>query len=121
MTIRIEPLDKKRTVQITVGGVTAATSNSVIALYEDGYPARFYFPKTDIRMDLLAPSPTRTHCPHKGEADYFSLVLENGERLEDLVWRYADPLETCKAVKNRFAFVTERCGAVYMDGEPHTP
>jgi uncharacterized protein (DUF427 family) len=116
-----EPLSKKRTLQIVAGGETVATSNSAIALREGGYPARLYIPKTDLRMDMLVPSATRTRCPHKGEADYHSLALADGTVIEDLVWRYADPLDGCGAIKGRFAFDTERCDAVYIDGEAVDP
>ena len=117
----IEALSKKRTLQIVAGGETVVTSNSVIALHEGSYPVRLYVPKTDLRMDMLEPSDTRTRCPHKGEADYFSLVTANGERVDDLVWRYADPLPDCADIKGRFAFDTARCDAVYIDGEAVDP
>ena len=36
-------------------------------------PSRYYLPKTHVRMDLLTPTDTVTHCPYKGEAEYWSL------------------------------------------------
>lgn len=117
----IETLSKKRTLQIVAAGETVVTSNSVVALREGTLPVRLYVPKTDLRMDMLEPSATRTHCPHKGDADYHSLVTAQGDRLDDLVWRYAEPMADCDAIKGRFAFDTARCDAVYIDGETVDP
>ena len=118
--VRVDLAASKRTVQVVVDGETVVTSNSALMLFETGLPTRLYFPKTDLRMDMLVPSEKRTACPYKGNADYFTMVLASGERLEDLVWRYADPIAEVARIKNRFAFHTERCEAVYVDGELYT-
>jgi len=118
---RIDILPSKRTTQIIVDGETVVTSNSTLMLFETGLPPRLYFPKTDLRMDMLVPSQKRTQCPYKGEAEYYSMVLESGDILEDLVWQYPDPIAETARIKNRYAFHTERCEAVYIDGELYQP
>ncbi len=81
--------------QVEVDGIVVADSHQPRMLLETGLPTRSYLPKTDVRMDLLRPSDTRTHCPSKGTASYHDLVLDDsGEDSihEDLVWWYPAPL-----------------------------
>ncbi|WP_394425157.1 DUF427 domain-containing protein [Vreelandella stevensii] len=71
-------------------------------LREHGYPPRHYFPREDVRMDLLTVSETTTYCPFKGHTVYFSL----GER-RDIAWSYEEPIEGMEAVAGRVAFYGE--------------
>ena len=72
---RVDILPSSRHVRVEVDGVTVAESTKPTLLFETGLPTRYYLPKTDVRMDLLAPSTTSSHCPYKGQADYWSFSL----------------------------------------------
>lgn len=71
-------------VRVTLAGTVLADSDRAVALHETGYPVRHYLPRADVRMELLTRSETRTHCPFKGEAEYFSAT-----GAPDLAWSYA--------------------------------
>ena len=58
-----------RHVRVEVDGTTVAESTSPRMLFETGLPVRYYLPKTHVRMDLLTPTDTVTHCPYKGQAE----------------------------------------------------
>ena len=45
----------------------------------------------------------RSSCPWKGQAHYFSLLV-NGEMNPDAVWTYPDPSEAAAQIKGRVAF-----------------
>ena len=76
-------------------------------------PVRAYLPPADIRVPLQ-PSPTRTRCPYKGEAAYWSLELD-GRTIDDLAWSYEDPLEARAAIAGLVGFFNERVD-VSLDG-----
>ncbi len=75
---RIAILPSSRHVVVSVDGVVVADSTHPTFLHETGLPMRTYLPKVDVRMDLLTPTQTRTGCPYKGWADYWTLRLPDG-------------------------------------------
>lgn len=112
---RVDVLQSSRHVQVVVGGIKVAESVRPSVLYETGLPPRFYLPLSDVRMDLLRPSETRTYCPYKGEATYWSLEA-GAERHEDFVWTYRSPLAESQKIAGLACFYNEKVD-LYVDGE----
>ena len=67
-----------------VDGVKVADSHSGRFLHETGLPTRYYLPKTDVRLDLMTPTETATHCPYKGTASYWNVTVA-GEVHEEIL------------------------------------
>jgi uncharacterized protein (DUF427 family) len=88
--------------QVHVDGKLIADSIQAIELREIGYPPRHYFPRDDVRVDLLTTSETTTHCPFKGKTVYFSL----GDK-QDIAWSYEQPIEGMEKIAGRVAFSGE--------------
>jgi uncharacterized protein (DUF427 family) len=113
---RVDILASSRPVRVEVDGVTVAESASPRLLFETGLPARYYLPKTHVRLDLLEPTDTVTHCPYKGQASYWS-VRVGGSLHEDLAWSYRTPLPECQKVAGLIALYNEKVD-LYVDGVP---
>lgn len=62
-----------------------------------------YFPASSLNMVFFIPSETTSHCPWKGDASYYSVVV-NGEENTDAAWYYPAPKEAAKEIKDHVAF-----------------
>jgi len=62
-----------------------------------------YFPASSINTTLFKSSATTTQCPWKGDASYYSIVV-NGEENRDAAWYYPSPKDAAKTIKGRIAF-----------------
>jgi len=112
---RIDVLQSSRHVEVFVGGTKVADSRQPRLLFETGLPIRYYLPKTDVRLDLLVPSATRTHCPYKGTASYWSVRTEDG-LVADVVWGYPTPVLESVKIAGYVCFYNEKVDIV-VDGE----
>lgn len=85
---RIEVRTSDGRVRVEQGGELLAESERALALEETGLPTRYYLPAEDVRMELLEPSETTSHCPFKGDARYYS-----APGVKDAFWVYENPSE----------------------------
>ena len=100
---KVREIPLKDHMRVSIGGETIAESDRVIRVDEDDHPARYYFPREDVRMQKLTPTDTTTRCPFKGEAHYFS-IRADGRELEDSVWTYEHPYDEHQDLEGRLAF-----------------
>jgi uncharacterized protein (DUF427 family) len=110
---RVDILPSSRHVRIEVEGVTIAESSRPTLLFETGLPARYYLPKTHVRLDLLTATETVTHCPYKGRAEYWSLRLGDAT-YRDLAWSYRTPLPESQKIAGLISFYNEKVD-LYVD------
>src|SRR4051812_12000834 len=109
---RVDVRHSSRHVRVEVDGELVADSTRPLLVFETGLPVRYYLPREDVRMDLLAPSDTRSLCAYKGEASYFSAPGAG-----DVAWFYPDPLPDNAELRDAIAFFNENVD-ITVDGEP---
>ncbi len=95
-------------VQVTFNGEVIADSRDAIKLEEGDYPAVYYVPRKDVKMERLARTAHATYCPFKGHASYFSLV--NGP--ENAVWTYEQPYDEMSVIRERLAFYADKVDSI---------
>ena len=62
-----------------------------------------YFPAMSLNREFFRESDTRTRCPWKGEAHYYSLVVD-GKENRDAAWYYPSASEKARSIEGRVAF-----------------
>lgn len=96
---RIDVLESDRHVVVELDGKVLAESTRPMMLVETSLPVRWYLPRGDVRMDLLAPSENHTVCAYKGVASYLS-----ADTAPDIAWFYPEPLHDALRVKDLVCF-----------------
>jgi uncharacterized protein (DUF427 family) len=99
-----------------VSGQIVADSINAVYLFEHGHLPVYYFPIRDVRPDVLVPSDTTTHCPRKGDARYWSIVVGD-RKIVDAVWGYPEPIPSCPDISGYVAFYWDRVDAWFEEDE----
>ncbi|MBI3435818.1 MAG: DUF427 domain-containing protein [Proteobacteria bacterium] len=102
-------------VRVTIGGRVVADSTRTLTLREASYPPVHYFAREDTDMTLLAPTAHATHCPYKGDANYFSIAVD-GRSAENAVWTYEQPFPAVAAIGLYLAFYPQKVDAIEEGG-----
>lgn len=92
-----------RRVRAFFGGEAVVDSRRAYLLHQRGSLPAYYFPRDDVREDLLAPTSHTSHCPIRGDARYWSLKVGDRE-VENAVWNYPDPREDAPDVSDLLSF-----------------
>jgi uncharacterized protein (DUF427 family) len=95
-------------VQVSVKGEVIADTRDALELREASYPAVYYVPRKDVKMERLVRTGHTTYCPFKGHASYFSLA--NGP--ENAVWSYEQPYDEVSVIKDHLAFYPDKVDAI---------
>jgi uncharacterized protein (DUF427 family) len=99
--ITVEPSDLH--VVVRVGTQVVADTTRALTLREASYPPVQYIPLEDVDQALLTASATRTYCPYKGEASYYSIT-----GLPDAVWYYPSPYDAVAGIAGHVAFYPDK-------------
>ena len=96
-----------RRARVRFAGETIADSTAAHLLFETRHLPIYYFPRADVRFDLLRASDHHTYCPYKGTAAYWTIAV-GGQASENAVWGYPEPFAEVAAIKDYVAFYWDR-------------
>jgi uncharacterized protein (DUF427 family) len=105
-----------RRVRAVFGGATVLDTTSGMLLHESNLRPQLYLPRDDVRGDLLTRTEHRTHCPFKGDASYWSVTV-NGQRADNAVWSYLDPLPEASWLRDHVALYWDSMDAWFDEDE----
>jgi uncharacterized protein (DUF427 family) len=112
--VMLEP--SPRRVRVKFHGETIADSTNAHLLFETRHLPVYYFPRTDVRMDLLTATDHHTFCPYKGEASYWTIGVGNRVS-ENAVWGYPEPYDEVPQLSDFVAFYWDRVDHWYEEDE----
>ena len=101
-------------------GHVIADSNNAIILKEAGYHPVIYFPREDVAMDYMSRTDQSTHCPYKGDAAYYTLLMD-GHIAENAVWTYEKPYPAMALIEGRLAFYPNKVEVYEVDDAAVNP
>jgi uncharacterized protein (DUF427 family) len=82
----------------TWNGHVVAESDDIVKVEGNAY-----FPIDSLNKTLLKESTTKSVCPWKGTASYYSLAVD-GKENKDAAWFYPEPKSAAAEIKDRVAF-----------------
>ena len=79
-------------------GHVIAESDDIVTVENNAY-----FPADSVDRAVLRESPTKSTCPWKGLASYYTIVA-GGQENPDAAWYYPEPKSAAANIKGRVAF-----------------
>lgn len=114
--VRVDVMPTSKHVKVTIDGEVVADSVRTNVLFEAHLPSRFYFPQSDVRMDLLTKSATESECPYKGFSHFFDVTVGDATH-DDLAWGYVAPFPEAAGIAGMVCFYNEKVD-IEIDGHP---
>jgi uncharacterized protein (DUF427 family) len=108
-------------IRVVVDGVDLASSRRALRVLETAGAPVYYLPRSDVRADLLVPSPHGSYCEWKGEARYWSYDDGRGRTIANIGWSYEDPRPGYEPIAGHLAFYAGRVDEAWVGGERATP
>ncbi|KAI0132722.1 hypothetical protein BJ170DRAFT_680599 [Xylariales sp. AK1849] len=87
-------------------GHAKAVINGITVAETDNYEVvegNVYFPASSIKSEYFKKTDLHTHCPWKGDANYYTITAGDKE-LENAAWYYPETKEKANNIKDHVAF-----------------
>jgi len=108
---RVDIRSSSRHLVVRAAGKTIADTTAPVVLYESGFAPRWYVPRTHVDETALTATPTRTFCPYKGIAGYYSVA-----GIPDAAWFYRDAFPEAARIDDMVSFEPGKLD-VFLDGK----
>jgi uncharacterized protein (DUF427 family) len=103
-------------IRVEFNGEIIADTTRAMYLFESRLTPVYYIPLEDVRGDVLERTEHSTHCPYKGDAVYWDVVV--GERrAENAIWSYPEPIKAVPELAGYAAFYWNRMDRWFEEDE----
>ncbi len=103
-----------RRVRVRFQNHVIADSDATLVLREADYAPAIYFPREDVETSFLTQTARRSTCPYKGEASYYSLMMD-GDLIENAAWSYEAPHSATSEISEMLAFYPDKVEVYELD------
>jgi uncharacterized protein (DUF427 family) len=87
------------------GGRLIASTTAALLVDEQDHGLVFYFPRSDVHVELRREPEATSRCPFKGQATYWRF---DGDGDEPVCWSYEDPTEQVARLRGHVAFYQDQ-------------
>ena len=109
---RVDCVRTSRRLRVEVAGAVLVEATGTVGVYETALEPKLYVRRDQVRLDLLAASPTTSYCPYKGTASYWSAVVGD-TTVTDVAWSYEHPLPESLPLAGLLSFDPARTTVVH--------
>jgi uncharacterized protein (DUF427 family) len=109
---RIDCVHSERRLRVDVETTTLVDTTDTLVVYETSLEPKLYVHPRHVRTDMLEHSATRTYCPYKGTASYWS-YRAGDETVADVAWSYEDPLPESTPLRGLLSFEASRVALLH--------
>ena len=99
-----------------VAGHTAIDTVAARLLHETAIAPVAYVPLADVDASVLTRTDTRTHCPFKGDASYWTVTVDDTVA-PDALWAYEDPVREASWLRGFGAFYWAKVDEWYVEDD----
>jgi len=109
--VKITITPNRNLVRVSFAGHAIAETIRALDLAEGDAPRVIYVPRADVDLELCTPADLVTHCPRKGDAVYFDIVIHD-RTSHNALWSYENPLPAAAAIAGYVAFDPARVDSI---------
>ncbi|WP_416899567.1 MAG: DUF427 domain-containing protein [Minwuia sp.] len=103
-------------IRVEFNGEIVADTTRGLYLFEPPITPVYYFPLDDVRAEFLERTEHFTHCPFKGDAVYWDVIV--GDRAaRNAVWAYPSPIEAVPELAGYAAFYWNKMDRWFEEDE----
>jgi uncharacterized protein (DUF427 family) len=108
---RVDCRPTSRGLRVAVAGTTLVDTTETVIVFETALAPVLYVAPSVVRTDLLRRSDTTSYCNYKGDATYWSAIIDDTV-VADVAWSYDDPLPETLPIKGYLSFDASRAEVV---------
>ncbi|BBZ27921.1 hypothetical protein MMAD_22160 [Mycolicibacterium madagascariense] len=108
---RVDCRPTQRRLRVTVAGTVLVDTAETVAVFETSLPPRLYVDPALVLTDVLRRSDTVSYCNYKGDATYWSAVVDDDVHA-DVAWSYEDTPPESTPIQGLLSFDETRVDMV---------